>query len=151
VDVNIQECVIIMWSLDMLAAISPSLFNPQSHDWQMLNCLGFFTSSVYTDPYVYEHTMVTFIHSFIHFPVGCQPEHRAPFVVSAITHAIRHTVGLLWTSDQPIAEASTYTTYKHKRQTSMPRAGFKPAVPATKRPWTYTLDCAATGISSWLL
>jgi hypothetical protein len=54
--------------------------------------------------------MVTFIHSFIHyFPVGCQPEHRAPFVVSAITHAIRHMVGLLWTSDQPVAEASTYT------------------------------------------
>jgi hypothetical protein len=25
------------------------------------------------------------------------------------THKIRHTVGLLWTSDQPVAEASTYT------------------------------------------
>jgi hypothetical protein len=25
------------------------------------------------------------------------------------------------------------TTYKHKRQTSMPRAGFEPAIPATKR------------------
>jgi hypothetical protein len=26
-----------------------------------------------------------------------------------ITHTIRHTVGLLWTSDQPVAETSTYT------------------------------------------
>jgi hypothetical protein len=34
-------------------------------------------------------------------------EHRAPFGVYVITHTIRHTVGLLWTSDQPVAEAST--------------------------------------------
>jgi hypothetical protein len=27
----------------------------------------------------------------------------------SITHTIRHTVGLLWTRDQPVAEASTYT------------------------------------------
>jgi hypothetical protein len=38
------------------------------------------------------------------------------------------------------------TTYKHKSQTSMPRAGFKPETPATKRPQTYSLDRAATGI-----
>jgi hypothetical protein len=25
------------------------------------------------------------------------------------SHTIRHTVGLLWTSDQPVAETSTYT------------------------------------------
>jgi hypothetical protein len=46
---------------------------------------------------------------------------------------------LLWTSDQPITEASTYTgqhTYKHKRQTSMPRVGFETTIPATKRPQT---------------
>jgi hypothetical protein len=29
----------------------------------------------------------------------------------------------------------------------MPRAVFEPAVPATKRPHTYALDRAATGIS----
>jgi hypothetical protein len=29
----------------------------------------------------------------------------------------------------------------------MPRAGFEPATPATKRPLTYALDRAATGIS----
>jgi hypothetical protein len=62
------------------------------------------------------------------------------------SHTYRHTVGLLWTSDQPVAEASTYTG-QHKRQTSMPRAGLEPATPATKRPQTYALDRAATGIS----
>jgi hypothetical protein len=34
----------------------------------------------------------------IHFPLGSKLEHGAPFGVSVITHTIRHTVGLLWTS-----------------------------------------------------
>jgi hypothetical protein len=50
-----------------------------------------------------------FIHSSFLFPVGSQLEHRAPFGVSVISHTIRHTVGLLWKSDQPVAEACAYT------------------------------------------
>jgi hypothetical protein len=46
------------------------------------------------------------IHSFL---FRSQLEHRAPFGVSVITHAIGLTVGPLWTGDQPVAEASTYT------------------------------------------
>jgi hypothetical protein len=41
--------------------------------------------------------------SFISFSFFPNLEHRAPFVVSVITHILRHTVGLLWTSDQPVA------------------------------------------------
>jgi hypothetical protein len=67
----------------------------------------------------------------------------------------RHTVGLLWTSDQPVAETSLpaqdNTTYRHNRQTSIPSAGFEPATPATKRPQTYALDRAATEVSRYLL
>jgi len=45
-----------------------------------------------------------------------------------------HTVGLLWTSDQHVAEAATYTTHnKYKGQTFMPSVGFEPAIPAIKR------------------
>jgi hypothetical protein len=44
-----------------------------------------------------------------HFSCSSQLEKRAPFGVSVITHTIRHTVGLLWTSDQHVSEASTYT------------------------------------------
>jgi hypothetical protein len=51
----------------------------------------------------------SFIHSSIHFSLGSQLEHKAPFGVSVITHTFRLTVGLLWTSDQPVAETSTYT------------------------------------------
>jgi hypothetical protein len=62
---------------------------------------------------------------------------------------LRHTIGLLWMSDQHATKASTYTdniTHKHKRQMSMPSAGFEPAIPAIKRPQTYALDHADTGI-----
>jgi hypothetical protein len=42
-----------------------------------------------------------------------------------------HSVGLLWTSDQPDAENSAYTKHDtHKRRTSM---GFEPAVSADPR------------------
>jgi hypothetical protein len=38
------------------------------------------------------------------------------------------------------------TNNTHKRQTSMPPAGFEPTIPASERPQTHALDGAATGI-----
>jgi hypothetical protein len=32
----------------------------------------------------------------------------------------------------------------------MPSAGFEPVIPATKRPQTYALDYAATGIGNYI-
>ena len=58
-----------------------------------------------------------------------------------------HLVGLFWTNDKHDAETSTSTHNTHKRQTSMPPAGFKPTIPASERPQTHALDRAATGIS----
>jgi len=56
-----------------------------------------------------------------------------------------HTVGLLWVSDQNIAEASICTTYNiFNRQTSMFPVGFVLAVPRSERPQTHTLDRAAS-------
>ena len=57
------------------------------------------------------------------------------------------SVGLLWTSDQPEAQASTrqhttLTTDKHP----CPPVGFEPTIPASERPQTHALDCSATGI-----
>ena len=73
---------------------------------------------------------------------------RLNFEVSR-SHTIRHTyaVGLLWRSDQLVAEAATYKTQnKYKRRTLMPSAGFKLAVPAIERLQTYALESTATGI-----
>jgi hypothetical protein len=61
-----------------------------------------------------------------------RPPHTGGFVI-----LLRHLVGPLWTSDQPVAKASTYTGQNNtetQRQTSMPRAGLEPTIPVTKRP-----------------
>jgi hypothetical protein len=58
--------------------------------------------------------------SFINFPVGSQLEHRAPFAVSVISHTFRHTVGLFWTRDQPVAETSTYIGQQNKKSKGVP-------------------------------
>jgi hypothetical protein len=61
------------------------------------------------------------------------------------SHTIRHTLGkTVWTSDQLVAEAATYTTCK--KQTSIPSAGFEPAIPAVRRLQTYASDCTAARI-----
>ena len=44
------------------------------------------------------------------------------------------SVGLLWTSDQSVADTSTWQTHHtHNGQPSMPPAGFEPAIPASDR------------------
>jgi len=58
-----------------------------------------------------------------------------------------HLIGLLWTSDQLVAETSTCTTHNnHQTHTSMPHVGFEPATPASKRPQTHALDRATTRV-----
>ena len=57
------------------------------------------------------------------------------------------SVGLLWTSDQPFAETSTWQ-HTHSKQISMPPAGFERAIPARDRLQTHALDRSATGIGS---
>ena len=60
-----------------------------------------------------------------------------------------HTVGLLWTSDRPVAKELPPTTHNtHMRQTSMATARFEPPTPAIERPQTHALERAATEIGS---
>ena len=75
-----------------------------------------------------------------------EPPHSWGFM---ITHEdTAQAVELLWTSDQPIAETSAWQHTQHSQQTSMPPAGFKPAIPAGELPQTHALDSSATGISN---
>jgi hypothetical protein len=78
-------------------------------------------------------------------------------VASDHTQARIHTsvclVGLPWTRDQFVSEICTCTTHNSdKRQTSMTPEGFEPEISASKRPQTYVVDRANTGISTngWL-
>ena len=56
-------------------------------------------------------------------PSGPGPPHYQGFMITDTAHS----VGLLWTSDQPVAETSTrqLTTFT---ETSMPLVGFEPTV-----------------------
>jgi hypothetical protein len=62
------------------------------------------------------------------------------------SHTVRYTqpVGLLWTSDQPVAEAVTCA--KHNRPIYKLSAGLELAIPAVERLQTYALERTATGM-----
>ena len=60
-----------------------------------------------------------------------------------------HSFGLLWTSDQPDAETSSWQYTTLKRQTSMPPAGFEPTILASEQPQIHGLDRAATEIGDF--
>jgi len=52
-----------------------------------------------------------------------------------------------WTRDRPIAESFTCVKHNiHNRQTSMPPAEFKPAIPTSELSRKHALDSAANGI-----
>jgi hypothetical protein len=61
-----------------------------------------------------------------------------------------HSVRLLWTSDQHVAETSTWQHSTHNRPTSMPPAGLETAIPASERPQTQALDREDPGIGPLL-
>ena len=56
------------------------------------------------------------------------------------------SVGLLWTSDQPVAETYLTRHNTHNRH-PCPPVGFEPTISAAQRPQAYALDRAATGTS----
>ena len=74
-----------------------------------------------------------------------------PIIEDSRSHSdTPHSAGLLWTSDQPDAETSTWqhttlTTDKHPCL----RVGFEPTIPAGERSKTNALDHAATGTGNW--
>ena len=60
------------------------------------------------------------------------------------------SVGLLWTSDQPVVETSTWQHTTLTSQISIPPAGFELAVLASERPLTHVLDRAVAGTSKYV-
>jgi hypothetical protein len=62
-------------------------------------------------------------------------------------HPHTHTIGLLCTSDHPVAWTATYTTHNvHKRRIFMPSAAFELAMQAVEVLQTYALDRTTTRI-----
>ena len=66
------------------------------------------------------------------------------------THTYKHTHTRYDLSGWPAMRRNLYLTThnSHKTETTMPPARFEPAIPASERPQTHTLDHAATGIGA---
>jgi hypothetical protein len=76
----------------------------------------------------------------------------SPYLSLVHTHldARQNSPGRVISQSQRPLPTQDHTTYKHKRQTSKHRAGFEPAIQATKQPQTYALDRAANG-TGWIV
>jgi len=60
------------------------------------------------------------------------------------THTHTRALGLLWTRNQVVAAAATYTTHnKYEWRTSMRSVWFEPAIPELKWVQAYSLDRTA--------
>jgi hypothetical protein len=75
-------------------------------------------------------------------------------IFRGFTITFRHTtLGRTPLDEGPARRRDLYlTTHNiHKRQTSMPSAGFEPTIPVSERPQTQALDRTATGIGTHLI
>jgi hypothetical protein len=73
----------------------------------------------------------------------------SPYGTSQSHSDTPHSARLLWTSDQPETENSTWQhTTLTRDGYPCPPAGFEPIIPASKRPQTHALDRGATGYGS---
>jgi len=100
--------------------------------------------------YIYIYTQFIYFFTFLPPLWGCSPKRTmASTFFRFVDSTQRHTANsleVLWTSDQPIAETSTWqhttlTTDKHQ----CPAVGFEPTIPARQRLQTQALDRTATG------
>jgi hypothetical protein len=76
-------------------------------------------------------------------PNGSGPPHCRGFTIIQTHHTGRTPLDE-WSARSRDLYLTTHNT--HKKQTSMPAAGFEIAIPASERPQTHTLDSATTGI-----
>jgi hypothetical protein len=60
------------------------------------------------------------------------------------SHTTPQLIGLLWTSDQLVAETSDNTQHSQQTNSKSP-VGFESTISAGERPQTYALDRADTG------
>ena len=81
-------------------------------------------------------------------PSGPEPLHPRGFYVAH--NDASQSVGLLWTSDQIVADTPTWQHTTLNRQTSMPPVGFGLTISTGELPPTYALHRAATGTCKFL-
>jgi len=90
-----------------------------------------------------EHVSTDYFHSATS-PSGAGPLHCRRFTITLRHVSLGRTPLDKWSARRRDLYLTTHNT--HNRQTSMPPAGFEPAIPSSERPHTHALDRAATGI-----
>jgi hypothetical protein len=104
----------------------------------------------HTDTHTNTHTQThthTHTHTHKNTQTHTQPHLQTHTHTQTDTHKHTHIVGLLSTSDQPVAQTAICTTHnKHHKPTSMPSAGYEPAIAAIELPQIYASDVTSTAI-----
>ena len=107
----------------------------------LLNCLNRCFVVVFSSSIKEERTFF-YIHTNILFFFFCGPSTSFRVMASPYGASRSHSVGLLWTSDQPDAESCLQ---KHSQETNIyDPGGILPTIPASERPQTHSSDRAAT-------
>ena len=88
----------------------------------------------------------TYIAPWLDSPCGPRPYHCWGSEITLRHTTFGRTPLDEWSDRRRDLYLTTHNT--HRRQTSMPLAGFETAIPASERPQTKALDRAATGIGS---
>ena len=93
-----------------------------------------------------------FLSFFLHFLLSVSQQHNSVSAVLFLPFLdYTQSVGLPWTSDQPIAQTAIYTTHnKHNRRTSIPSVRLEPTIPLTARLQNYALNCTTTKIGLYI-
>jgi hypothetical protein len=97
--------------------------------------------------------VITFSTKSYFSPLAQQPQLGQGLLIIEASRS--HSVGLLWTSDQPDEQTYTWQTHKDSQKThfhpTLPSMVFEPAIPASELLQTHALDRAATGIATNLI
>jgi hypothetical protein len=91
-----------------------------------------------------------------HFHGGRLPSGPGPPRYHSFTNTLRHiTLGRTpldeSSATSPCRDLYLTTHNTHNRQTSMPQAGFEPAIPTCERSQTHAVDSATNGVGSFYI
>jgi len=102
-------------------------------------------SNVYLENFIYIYIYIyIYIFHGATAPSGARPPHYRGFTITLKHTTLGRTPLDEWSARHSDLNLTTHNT--HKRQTSMPPAGFESAISASERPQTHTLDRAAAQI-----
>jgi hypothetical protein len=132
----LMKCKVITYKSLLTQTATRSILFPAAYKQVAIIC-AYIQQHSWGNSLLQFHSLLFLCHSS-HFTSSSSkcataPSGPGPLIVEASrSHSdTPHLAGLLWTSDQPDAEISTWQRSTHDRETFMPSAAFEPAIPAS--------------------